>query len=220
MKKTIKWEKFIPIEERDFYGEAQVELSNVEQDALDSFNLNHQNLKYRPASIYIDDVGNSFSVHEAKMSRKHYNIWTGHTNFPIMLGQDDRLIASFLGVTTFSWNTTYCFRIGIGKNFQAEEVRQSIQKFFNGFPYAKVQNIEEKERFTIICDDTPEKVLEKVELCFHQRRLNNLVITSWSTNEENLVVGSAGIDDVGDDSVANDGDTSELSTSESAGQSA
>lgn len=179
--KSIKWRKFVSTIEGAFYKEPQVDMTNAEWDALDSFNhVDDRDAEMRGAGPCLFTEDAIIPMMEANMPRKRYNLWMGHTNFPLTMGVDDNLIASFLGVTSFTWMNPYQFRIGIGLNFDAMEVRQSIEKYYNGKPWAKILvGPHQQNQFILISGNSEAEVENKIPLCFHDNKMENLIIRSY-----------------------------------------
>lgn len=76
-------------------------------------------------------------------SVEHFNIWVGHTNFPITKKIYDK-IKSFPGVEIFEVNTPYRFKICVGQAFNEHEVIVPLKWSLSDKPKE-----EEKEKFNL-----------------------------------------------------------------------
>jgi len=74
-------------------------------------------------------------LHESMEPSRLYNLWMGHTNFPLKK-KHFRAIKTTLGVEGINVFSPYRFRIAIGLNFFADEVKESIVAALNPPPPA------------------------------------------------------------------------------------
>lgn len=72
-------------------------------------------------------------LQECNLPGRLFNFWMGHTNFDIT-GDVLNKLSMIPGVETVDVITRYRFRLGIGKVFDANEVKKAIEEKFCGKP--------------------------------------------------------------------------------------
>lgn len=79
-----------------------------------------------PVKLIATEIG-LFPMTEHTMPHKLFNLFIGHTNFPLTKTMCDK-VAKVLGVEIYMTLSPYRFKIAVGKMFQEKDVMEEIKK--------------------------------------------------------------------------------------------
>ena len=134
MTRKILWHKWLDPLAQIYYNHSGEEDEGDDRfiASRDSFNKEdepHYNPGFPNHPIGPTIVGphGVIPLHESTLPGKLYNFWTGHTNFDLDEIAINK-IANVPGVETLDIFTRYRFRLGIGKAFKQENVKEIIEK--------------------------------------------------------------------------------------------
>ncbi len=143
MKKTLMWFKW-----KNPFKVLHDEDINENGDYKDSYEKSK--LKQYHGPVIVGPMG-IIPVTEANSPDKVFNFWMGHTNFSITKEVADR-IEKINGVETLDINTRYRFRVGIGKAFNEDKVKDAIR-----YRLCRAKKAKQTTHENMLCDHMNKK---------------------------------------------------------------
>jgi len=158
MKKVIAWEKW----DADLIEQEILEQLQVEEDDEELASEAMAMMKKIPKLISTP-VG-IFQLHDKANPIKQLDCWTGHTNFDITKGIQQK-IECVRGVELLMVLSRYRFFVGVGKMFDFKNVRRKLEKTVCHNPETKKNSSDDADVNTEVKDaDVNTEVKDAVDL--------------------------------------------------------